>query len=165
MTLAWDQDTAVALPHGGLIAGITHLVAVLLKQTKGRPFEFSQLQLCVQGTNSDQVAQVLEWAAAMNVPAQWTADHNVWALGQLGPLHVQVYTNLQIEPDPLPLVDEDREPTVTQPLVDEAAMPEIACGACLGTGQAPDGSSCIYCLGKGRILDWRPRHAIGAPAR
>jgi hypothetical protein len=170
MSLAWDQDTAVALPHGGLIAGITHLVGSLLDRSEDRPFEYAQILLCVQGTNSDQIAQVRQWAAVMNVDAVWEPGM-VWATGQLGPLTVQVYTNLKIEPElqvtlaQSPAVDDDQEPTVTQPaVVDETAMPEIACGACLGTGQGRDGGSCIYCLGKGSVLAWQPDHAIGAQA-
>jgi len=171
MSLAWDQDTAVALPHGGLIAGITHLVGLQLDQSEAPAFEFSQVVLMTQGSNSDQIAQVRQWAAAMDVTAEWIEEHTVRASGWLGPLNVLVYTHLKSDPevatflcsavDEVPAAEADTE---LLQLVDESAMPEVTCGACLASGKGPLGGSCIYCLGKCRILAWQPRHAAGAPA-
>lgn len=152
MSLAWDEDTAVALPHGELITGLTRLVGLLLDQAQGPAFEFSQVTMCVQGSNSDQIAQVRQWAQVFDVQHEWIEDHTVRACTQLGPLSVMVFTHFQQEPD--------AQATVTQPaVVDENALPETDCPVCFGTGRnsAYGGETCAFCLGKGRILAWAPR--------
>lgn len=172
MNLIWDESNASAIAHGELITGLTRLVGLLLDQRQGPEFEFAQVHLMVQGSNSHQIAQVRQWAAAMDVQAEWIEEHTVRAYGKAGPLSIQVYTHLRSEPDAaatltqLPVVDETpaAQAETWQPLVDESAIPEVACGGCLGTGEGPLGESCIYCLGKGRVMAWQPQHAVEAPA-
>lgn len=119
MTLAWDEQTAVAHPHGEVIAALTEVVGLLLDQSHLSTFEVPHLMLRVQGSNSDQVAQVRQIAAAMNVRPEWIGEEEFQARRTFGPLQVIVYTRFRPEPDAVA--------TVVLPVVDETAWaPEEA---------------------------------------
>lgn len=119
MTPVWDEQGTVELPHGALIGALTAVVGLLLDQSHLSTFEAPQLTLCVQGSNSDQVAQVRQIAAAMDVQPEWVEEHAFRAWRNYGPLHVLVYTHFRPEPDAVA--------TVVLPVVDETAWaPEEA---------------------------------------
>jgi len=163
MSLAWDESPAETVhPHQGWISGLLQLAGFLTDHPELPMPPSTCITYDTTGTPSQQAAMVREVGRILDVEPRWDSDLGYLTVDrQFGPIFVGALMFMQ-ESGPA------AAPTAELPaVVDVGAMPEVDCQPCEGKGftdTGPQRAACPYCLGKGRILSWQPRHAAGAPA-
>jgi hypothetical protein len=156
MSLVWDESMAEQVHrHQQWIAGLMGLVGFLTDHPEIPLPPTASVLFSPQGTPSQMMAAVRDVGRILDVELKWDGEvGQLLAEREFGPIRLGALCWMgDGTPPPAP--------------VDESALPEVDCQPCNGTGVAMGWhgtETCPYCLGKGRIVAWRPRHAMGAPA-
>lgn len=162
MSLVWDESVAERVHrHQQWITGLMELVGFLTDHPEIPLPPTASVLFSPEGTPSQMMATVRDVGRILDVDLQRDNEAGyLLAEREFGPIRLGALCWLD-EVTPMP-------PAAPPPaVVDERALPEIDCRQCGGTGAAMGWSgteACPYCLGKGRILAWQPRHAAGAQA-
>jgi hypothetical protein len=161
MTLAWDNETRGQHSHSQIISGLLHLAGYLTDNPNLPAPERVDVVWRVPGDNSERVAKVRHIATAFDRDMVWeNGNRQVSTCWQFPGLTFWAVAQLLDEPDAAPPAASAEEAVTEQlPAVDpwDEPLPEVSCAGCGGKGRQRDGSTCVDCLGKGRIAAWVPQ--------